>query len=92
MFWGLPDPHPDLFVRGTDPRIRISTKISRIHKTANKFSKVLAKIIHIFGSKDRAGLGSGLVGLDADPDPEKRCQSNWIHSISVRQCCGSMKF
>ncbi len=23
MFWGLPDPHPDPFVRGTDPRIRI---------------------------------------------------------------------
>ncbi len=34
MFLGLPDPHPDPLVRGTDPRIRIHTKMSRIPDTA----------------------------------------------------------
>ncbi len=37
MFLGLPDPHPDLLDRGTDPRIRICiqirTKMSRIRNT-----------------------------------------------------------
>ncbi len=33
MFLGLPDPHPDQLVRGTDPRIRIRTKMSRIPNT-----------------------------------------------------------
>jgi hypothetical protein len=32
MFLGLPDPHLDL-VRGTDPRIRIRTKMLRIRST-----------------------------------------------------------
>jgi hypothetical protein len=31
---GLPEPHPDLLVRGTDPRTRIRTKMSRIPNTA----------------------------------------------------------
>ncbi len=31
---GLPDPHPDPFGIGTDPRIRIRTKMSRIRNTA----------------------------------------------------------
>jgi hypothetical protein len=30
------DPHPDPSVRGTDPRIRIRTKMSRIRNTALK--------------------------------------------------------
>jgi hypothetical protein len=30
MFLGLPDPHPDPLVRGTDPKIRIRTKMSQI--------------------------------------------------------------
>ncbi len=34
MFLGLPDPHPDPLVRGTDPRIRIRTKMYRIRNTA----------------------------------------------------------
>ncbi len=38
MFLGLPDLHPDLIDRGTNPRIRIRigirTKMSRIHSTA----------------------------------------------------------
>jgi hypothetical protein len=29
-----PDPHPDPLVRGTDPRIRIRTKKSRIRNTS----------------------------------------------------------
>ncbi len=29
MFLGLPEPHPDPLVRGTDPRIRIHIQISR---------------------------------------------------------------
>ncbi len=33
---GLPDPHPDLLVRGTDPRIRIHTNMSRIPSTVRK--------------------------------------------------------
>jgi hypothetical protein len=40
MFWCLPDPHPDPLVRSsTDPRIRIRicTKMSRIHNTALKW-------------------------------------------------------
>jgi hypothetical protein len=39
MFLGLPDPHPDPFVRGTDPRIRIRirTKMSRIPSTRHQF-------------------------------------------------------
>jgi hypothetical protein len=28
LVWGLPDPHPDLLVRGTDPRIRIRIRFS----------------------------------------------------------------
>jgi len=32
----LSDPHPDLLVRGTDPRIRIRTKISRIPNTSQQ--------------------------------------------------------
>jgi hypothetical protein len=36
-FLGLPDPHPDPLDKGTDPgiriRIRIRTKMSRIHNT-----------------------------------------------------------
>ena len=37
MFLGLPDPHPDPLVRGTDPRvqIRIRSKMSRIPNTAS---------------------------------------------------------
>ncbi len=31
-----PEPHPDPLVRGMDPRIRIRTKMSRIHNTAFK--------------------------------------------------------
>jgi hypothetical protein len=31
---GLPDPHPDLLVRGTDPRIRNLTKMSLLRSTA----------------------------------------------------------
>ncbi len=34
MFLGHPDPHPDLLARGTDPRIRVWTKMSRISNTA----------------------------------------------------------
>jgi hypothetical protein len=34
MFLGLSDPYPDPLVRGTDPRIRIRTKMSRIPNTA----------------------------------------------------------
>jgi hypothetical protein len=36
MFLGLPGPHPDPLVRGTDPRIRIRirTKMSRIRNNA----------------------------------------------------------
>jgi hypothetical protein len=35
MFLGIPDPHPDPLVRGTDPRIRIwiHIEMSRIHST-----------------------------------------------------------
>jgi hypothetical protein len=33
MFWGVPDPHPDPLVRGTNPRIRIRTNMSRISNT-----------------------------------------------------------
>ncbi len=33
MFLGLLDPHPDPLETGTDPRIRIRTKMSRIHNT-----------------------------------------------------------
>jgi hypothetical protein len=33
MFLGLPDPHPDPLDIGTDPRILIRTKMSRIHIT-----------------------------------------------------------
>jgi len=33
MFLGLLDPDPDLLVRGTDPRIRIRTKLSQIRNT-----------------------------------------------------------
>ncbi len=33
VFLGLPDPHPDSLDRGTDPAIRIRTKMSRIHNT-----------------------------------------------------------
>ncbi len=33
-----PDSNPDPLVRGTDPRIRISTKISRIPNTDNKYN------------------------------------------------------
>ncbi len=36
MFLGLHDPHPDPWVRVTDPRIRIRTKMSRIRNTAVK--------------------------------------------------------
>ncbi len=32
-FLGLPDPHADPLVEGTDPSIRIRTKMSRIHNT-----------------------------------------------------------
>ncbi len=34
-----PDPEPDQLVRGTDPRIRIRTKMSRIHNTAEVYEK-----------------------------------------------------
>ncbi len=34
MFKGLPDPHPDPLDRGKNPRIRIRTKMSLIHNTA----------------------------------------------------------
>ncbi len=33
MFLGITDPHPDPFVIGTDPSIRIRPKISRIPNT-----------------------------------------------------------
>jgi hypothetical protein len=33
MFLGLSDPHPDRKDRGTEPSIRIRTKMSRIHNT-----------------------------------------------------------
>ncbi len=38
MFLGIPDPHPDPSVRGTDPRIciRIRTNMSRIPNTVKK--------------------------------------------------------
>jgi hypothetical protein len=36
MFLGLPDQYADPLDRGTDPRIRIRTKISRIHNTGKK--------------------------------------------------------
>jgi hypothetical protein len=32
--WMEPDPHPDPLFKGTDPRIRIRTKMSRIRNTA----------------------------------------------------------
>ncbi len=35
MFLGLPDLHPDPIVRGTDPWIRIRTKMSRIPNTGS---------------------------------------------------------
>jgi hypothetical protein len=31
-------PHPDPLVRGTDPRIRIHTKMSRIRNTDEKYT------------------------------------------------------
>jgi hypothetical protein len=46
MFLGLPEPHPDPLVRGTDPRIRIyiriSTKMSRIRTTG--FGKPIRRL------------------------------------------------
>jgi hypothetical protein len=43
MFLGLPDPYPDPLDRGEDPtiriRIRIHTKMSRIHNTVWKYAK-----------------------------------------------------
>ncbi len=41
MFLGIPDPHPDLLVRGTDSRIRIRTKMSRIPDTASSLQGIL---------------------------------------------------
>ncbi len=38
MFLGIPDPHPDPFVRGTDPRIRIRTNMSRIPTNMSRIS------------------------------------------------------
>ncbi len=47
MFLGLPDPHPDPLVRGMDQRIwvriRIRTKMSRIHNTVFFVRYLLSK-------------------------------------------------
>jgi hypothetical protein len=44
MSLGLPDPHPDPLVRGSDPRIRIQirTKMSRIRNTVESYERMLA--------------------------------------------------
>jgi hypothetical protein len=34
-----PDPHPDTPVRGTDPRIRIRTKMSQIRITDEEYAR-----------------------------------------------------
>ncbi len=39
MFLGLPDPHPDPLVKGTDPRIRIRTKMWRIPNKRELYQK-----------------------------------------------------
>ncbi len=49
MFLGLPDPHPDPFVRGMDPRIRmriqIRIKMSLIHNTVTYYRILLSPCI-----------------------------------------------
>jgi hypothetical protein len=52
MFLGLPDPHPDPLDRGTDPRIRIRAKMSRIQYTASTYgtSRYLLKAPQIHRS------------------------------------------
>jgi hypothetical protein len=39
------DPHPDPLVRGTDPRIRIRTKMSRIRNNGFEVKKVTKKSV-----------------------------------------------
>jgi hypothetical protein len=52
MFMGLQDPHPDPFVRGTDPRIRIRirirTNMSRIRYTVNHFNHSLFNCRYVY--------------------------------------------
>jgi hypothetical protein len=60
MFLGLPDPHPDPLVRGTDPKIRVHTKMSRIPNTGQQrelYQKFL--FISLCGEE-----GRGLVTYD----------------------------
>jgi hypothetical protein len=48
MFLGLPDSHPDPLDRGTDPEIRIRTKMSRIHNTGHETEDSKTLLIVIF--------------------------------------------
>jgi hypothetical protein len=60
MFLGLPDPHPDPLVRGTDPRIQIRTKMSRISNTGYQKCKC-----YFFMSFFKFLVGE-LLGINAD--------------------------
>jgi hypothetical protein len=75
MLLGLPDPHPDPFVRGTDPRIRIRirirTKMSRIPSTRNHFDAEPGPTFH-FDAK----VPSTRNHFDAEPGPTFQFDAN----------------
>ncbi len=48
MFWGVPDPYPDPLVRGTNPRIRIRSNMSRVPNTGPPVS-ALSNLDRKFG-------------------------------------------
>ncbi len=53
MFLGLPDPHPDPLVRGTDP-----TKMSQIPKTGPGFDPSILQLGGIWAAADESVLNN----------------------------------
>jgi hypothetical protein len=71
MFLGLPDPHPDPLVRGTDPRIRIRTKMSRIPYPTKNASVNVSRFIpgmHAYEVSTQRGFVRRNMGADVTVD------------------------
>jgi hypothetical protein len=63
---GSADPHPDPLDKGTDPRIRIRTKMSRIHNNAVRNRTHYMKTLSYLEDFPVAGLKLDHRHFDAD--------------------------